>query len=105
MSEAEMNNIIEEEDEENEENEDYITLVDDNGNEVSFETIGTVEYKERWFAVLIPFDEEDNGVVILEIVPSEDPEYDDFAAVEDDNLLNEVFEKFKKEYNGEYEFE
>ena len=99
MNENEMNNIPEEE------NEDYITLVDENGEEVSFEIIGTLEYKERWFAVLIPFDEEDDGVVILEMVPSENPEYDEFVAVEDDVLLNEVFEKFKKDYSGEYEFE
>ena len=55
--------------------------------------------------MLLPFDEEDDGVVILEIIPSEDPEFDDFVAVEDEDLLNDVFEEFKKNYSGEYEFE
>ncbi|MBR6243445.1 MAG: DUF1292 domain-containing protein [Ruminococcus sp.] len=86
-------------------NEDYITLTDDDGNDVSFEIIGTVEYKDRLFAVLLPFDDEDDEVVILEILPGEDPEYDDFVSVEDDDLLSEVFEEFKKNYSGDYEFE
>ena len=43
--------------------------------------------------------------MILEILPGEDPEYDDFVSVDDDALLNEVFEEFKKNYTGEYEFE
>ncbi len=92
-------------DEQEEEQENYITLTDENGEDVSFELIGEVEYNERMFAVLIPFDEEDDGVVILEIVPTEDPEFDEFVSIDDDKLLNDVFEKFKKEYNGYYDFE
>ncbi|MBQ6213087.1 MAG: DUF1292 domain-containing protein [Ruminococcus sp.] len=88
-----------------EDNENYITLTDDDGKDVSFEILDTVQYNERLFAVLLPFDEEDDGVVILEIIPSEDPEFDDFVAVEDEDLLNDVFEEFKKNYSGEYEFE
>lgn len=95
-----INNISEDE-----VNENYITLTDDNGDDVSFEMLGTVEYQDRLFAVLIPFDEEDDGVVILELVPTDDPEYDEFLGVDDDVLLNEVFEEFKKNYEGEYEFE
>ena len=91
--------------EEDEANENYITLTDENGEEVSFEVLDTLEYKERGFAVLLPFDEEDEGVVILELVPSEDPEFDEFVAVEDEALVMEVFEEFKKNYKGEYEFE
>lgn len=99
---SDINNNI---DEMNEPQEEYITLIDDNGEEVSFELLDIVEYKERSFGVLLPFDEEDDGVVILELIPTDDPEYDDFVSVEDDALLNEVFEKFKKNYQGEYEFE
>lgn len=100
MSDMFENNI-----DETEENENYITLTDDDGNEVSFEILDTVEYKERLFAVLLPFDEEDDGIVILEIIESEDEDFDDFIAVEDDALLEEVYTEFKKNYKGEYEFE
>ena len=90
-----INNIPDEE-----VNENYITLTDDNGEDVSFEMLGTVEYQDRLFAVLLPFDEDDDGVVILELVPTEDPEYDEFLGIDDEALLNEVFEEFKKGYNG-----
>ncbi|MBR3422562.1 MAG: DUF1292 domain-containing protein [Ruminococcus sp.] len=100
-----MSDIIENNNEELEENENYITLTDDDGNEVSFEILDTVEYKERVFAVLLPFDEEDDGIVILEIIESEDEDFDDFVAVEDEALLEEVYTEFKKNYKGEYEFE
>ncbi|MDE5621208.1 MAG: DUF1292 domain-containing protein [Ruminococcus sp.] len=53
---------------------------------------------------LLPFDEEDDGVVILEIMPSDD-ENGEFLSIDDEELLYAVFEKFKKEYSGEYEFE
>lgn len=96
---------FEEKNEFDEENENYITLTDDDGNDVSFEVIGEVEYQERYFAILIPFDEEDEGVVILEIVPSDNEEMGEFLSIDDDQLLNDVFEKFKTEYEGEYEFE
>lgn len=91
--------------EENEEIENYITLTDDDGNEVSFEIIGMLDYEDKTFAVLLPFDEEDDGVVILEVIPGEDPEFDEFVSVDDESLLNRVFEEFKKNYSGEYEFE
>ncbi len=100
-----MNDMNENIEEFEEDNENYITLADDEGNEASFEIIGTVNYKERIFAVMIPFDEEDDGIVILEIIPSDEPESDEFIAVEDEKLLDEVFEEFKKNYQGEYEFE
>ena len=100
MNEKEFDELEEEEAAEN-----YITLTDDDGNEVSFEIIGTVEYKEHLYAVLLPFDDEDDEVVILEVIPGETPEEDDFVSVDDDKLLGDVFEEFKKNYDGEYEFE
>ena len=100
MNEKELDELEEEESAEN-----YITLTDDDGNEVSFEIIGTVEYKEHLYAVLLPFDDEDDEVVILEVIPGETPEEDDFVSVDDDKLLGEVFEEFKKNYDVEYEFE
>ena len=91
--------------EEEDEIENYITLTDDDGNEVSFEIIGTVEYSDHLYAVLLPFDDEDDEVVILEVIPGETPEEDDFVSVNDDELLGKVFVEFKKNYDGEYEFE
>lgn len=87
--------------EELEDNENYITLTDDDGQDISFEVLDTIEYKDRLFAVLLPFEDEDDEVVILEIIPGEDPEMDDFVTVDDENLLNEVFEEFQKRADEE----
>ncbi|MBR4509167.1 MAG: DUF1292 domain-containing protein [Ruminococcus sp.] len=100
-----MSDIIENNNEELEDNENYITLTDDDGNDVSFEILDFVTYKEHDYAVLLPFDEEDDGIVILEVVPAEDPEYDDFIAVDDEALLEEIYTEFKNKYEGDYEFE
>jgi uncharacterized protein YrzB (UPF0473 family) len=100
MNEKELDELEEEDEIEN-----YITLTDDDGNDVSFEIIGNVEYKDHLYAVLLPFDDEDDEVVILEVIPGETPEEDDFVSVDDDELLGKVFEEFKKNYDGEYEFE
>lgn len=87
------------EDFEDEENENYITLTDDDGNEVSFEVLDTIEYKDRVFSVLLPFDDEDDEVVILEMLfNGDDPEFVDFVSVEDEALLEEVFAEFQKRY-------
>jgi len=88
-----------------EEIENYITLTDDDGNDVSFEILGTVEYEDHLYGVLLPFEDEDDEVVILEIIPGETPDEDDFVSVDNDELLGKVFEEFKKDYDGEYEFE
>ena len=40
----------------------------------------------------------------LGIIPNLDSA-DEFVSVEDDGLIEKVFEEFKKNYDGEYEFE
>ena len=84
--------------------ENYITLTDDEGNDISFEIIGTVDYVCHLYAVMIRFDDEDDEVVILEIIPTENPDESEFLSVDDDDLLGEIFEEFKKNYDGEYDF-
>lgn len=87
--------------EEMEDNGSFITLTDDNGEDVSFEVLDFIDYKEREFAVLLPFEDTEDEVVILEVVPGEDEETDEFISVEDDSLLDEVFEEFLKRCEDE----
>lgn len=84
-----------------EDNGSFITLTDDNGEDVSFEVLDVIDYKEREFAVLLPFEDTEDEVVILEVVPGEDEETDEFISVEDDSLLDEVFEEFLKRCEDE----
>lgn len=98
-----MSENMEKNTEMDEENENFITLTDDNGEDVSFEVLDVIEYNEREFAVLLPFEDTEDEVVILEVIPGEDEETDEFISVEDDELLNEVFEEFLKRCDDEFE--
>lgn len=89
--------------EEMEDNGSFITLTDDNGEDVSFEVLDVIDYNEREFAVLLPFEDTEEEVVILEVIPGEDEETDEFISVEDDEILNEVFEEFLKRCDDESE--
>lgn len=80
-----------------EERDDILVLVDENGEEVEFEYLDTVEYEGEEYVVLIPVKAEEaevDEVVILRLEEGENGE-DAFATVEDDEILNAVFEEFK----------
>ena len=53
----------------------------------------------------IPFDEEDEDLVIIEVIEGDEEDSEEFIAVEDEALATAVYEEFKKNYEGEYEFE
>lgn len=78
------------------ENIDLITLQDENGADVRFEILGLVEYESENYAVMLPFDEpEVNEVTILKVL-EEDEETDLYLGIDDNELIQAVFEEFKK---------
>ncbi len=81
---------------ENEEELDVVELKDDEGKIFKFYHIGTIEHKERWFAFFQPAEKIDgvnpDEVVIFEIVGDEGDE--SLAPIEDQKLLDEVYEAF-----------
>lgn len=80
-----------------------ITLEDEEGNEVEFEFLDIVEHKGEEYIVLIENDEDADEVVILKINPI-DEETEEYVSIDDDALLDTVFEKFKKKYEGDINF-
>ncbi len=80
-----------------------ITLEDEEGNEVEFEFLDIVEYDGEEYIVLIENDENADEVVILKI-NAVDEETEEYVSIEDDALLDTIFEKFKKKYEGEIDF-
>ncbi len=80
-----------------------ITLEDEEGNEVEFEFLDIVEYEGEEYIVLIENDEDADEVVILKINPI-DEETEEYVSIDDDALLDTVFEKFKKKYEGDINF-
>lgn len=87
------------------ENEDaLITLVDDEGNEVEFEFLDVVEYEGEEYIVLIENDEDADEVVILKINPIDD-NTEEYVSIDDEDLLQKLFDIFKKKYEGEINFQ
>ena len=94
---------------EEEELDNIIILNDEDGNEVRFEFLDLVELDEEEYVVLLPVSEEgeeDEGeVVILKLEDTdEDSEEESYVGVEDEEILNKVFEIFKEKYKDEFNF-
>ena len=86
---------------------EIITLEDDLGNEQDFEFLDTVEYEGEEYIVLLPVDaaeDEDNEVMILK-VESLDDENESYAGIDDEDVLQSVFDIFKERYKDEFDFE
>ena len=72
---------------------DFVTLIDEDGNEVEFEHIDTVEYEGVTYLAFIPAElsvEEDAEVVIMQVVTDENGE-ELLEGVEDDDITDAVF--------------
>ena len=81
------NNISEEE------LDNIIVLNDENGEEVKFE-----------FLDLVELDEEEGEVVILKVEDTESEEEESYVSVDDEEILNKVFEMFKEKFKDEFNF-
>ena len=85
-----------------EEMENIVYLSDEDGNEVAFEYLDSVEYNGEEYVVLISTDENDDEVVILKVEPTPDDEdEEDFVTVESEEVAQAVFDIFK-ERNKDY---
>ncbi len=89
---------------------DLIVLLDDDGEEHSFEILDTIEHEDKTYYALLPlFDdpedqvESDGQYYIFEVVDEDGEEQ--LAEVEDDDLrdeLDEIFtERFESLYDGD----
>ena len=88
---------------ENEEEISILSLTDEDGNEVEFEIIDSIEYEGKEYLILMPLDEESNEIVILEIQPV-DEENENYVAVEDEAILDTVYGIFKERYKDVLDF-
>ena len=86
------------------EEENILTLTDENGVETAFEYLDVIEYQGTEYLILMPAEEESDEIVILLIEPV-DEENENYLAVEDEKLLNAVYEIFKEKYKDILTFE
>ena len=81
-----------------------LTLTDENGADVEFEYLDCIEYEGKEYLILLPVDEEEAEIVILEVEPV-DEENENYLAVTDDAVLEAVYAIFKEKFQDVLEFE
>ena len=89
---------------EEEEEVSILTLTDENGVETDFEYLDCIPYQDKEYLVLLPTDEAETNVVILEVEPV-DEENENYLSVQDEALLNAVYDIFKEKYQDVLTFE
>ena len=97
-------------DENNEELDNVVILNDEDGNEVKFEFLDLIELDDEEYVVLLPMaedgEEEEGEVVILKVEDNDDENSDEesYVSIEDEDVLNKVFEMFKEKFKDEFDF-
>ena len=78
------------------EHENIVELIDENENIVKFDHIMTLEHEGEKYALLSPIDDlediDEGEVVIMRIEEGEDQ--DAYVGIEDDDLLETIFQKY-----------
>lgn len=90
-----------------EELDNIIVLNDEDGNEVNFEFLDLVELDGEEYVILLPTDEasdEPGEVVILQVEDTDSEDEESYVSVEDEEVLNKVFEMFKEKFKDEFDF-
>ena len=99
-----MENLENELTPEQEEETSILTLTDENGEDVDFEYLDCLTYQDKEYLVLMPTDEAETQIVILEVEPVDD-ENENYLAVEDEAVLDAVYGMFKEKYKDILTFE
>lgn len=86
----------------NEEN--IITLNDEDRNEIKFEFLDLISYRQKDYVVMLPLEDSDGQVVILQLEEVDD-ETESYIGVENEFVLETVFSLFKERNKDFYEFE
>ena len=95
---------------EEEELDNIIILNDEDGNEVKFEFLDLIELDNEEYVVLLPVteegEEEEGEVVILKVEDTDDEDADEesYVSIEDEDILNKVFEIFKEKFKDDFDF-
>ncbi len=94
-----------------EEEDNIVELIDDDGEKYRYEHLMTFEYEGEWYCAMTPAlpaeeeseDEEDEGeeVAFFHIVGEEEDEH--LEIIEDDDLLDELFEEFNRIWDEDEE--
>lgn len=84
-----------------------ISLTDENGKDVRFEFLDLIEYRNNTYTVLLQIlsnGETDDTPVILQVKSDEYSDEETYINVDDQQILNAVFEIFKERNKDEFNF-
>ena len=85
---------------------DFVTIIDDDGNEFELELLDTIDYNSESFAAFLPTDmdedDPDYGLIILSVVNDENGD-ELFESIDDDDKLQQVYEMFMTIFEAEDE--
>ena len=87
-----------------EEESGILTLTDEDGQEVDFEYLDCIDYDGKEYLVLMPADQAETQIVILEVEPV-DEENENYLSVNDEEVLDAVYGIFKERYKDILTFE
>ena len=87
-----------------EEETSILTLTDENGQDVEFEYLDCIDYMGKEYLVLMPVESESAEIIILQVEPV-DEENENYLSVQDEGILNAVYEMFKEKYADVLTFE
>ena len=99
-----MENLDMTPDAQQEEESSILTLTDENGQDMDFEYLDCLTYQGKEYLILMPVDEAETQIVILEVEPVDD-ENENYLAVEDEAVLDPVYGIFKEKYKDILTFE
>ena len=76
---------------------DFVTIVDDDGQEFELELLDTMDYNGKSYTAFLPADmaedDPDYGMIILRSQPDENGE-EIYESIDDDDELQDVYEHF-----------
>ena len=76
---------------------DFITIIDDDGQEFELEVLDTMDYNNETYTAFLPADMDENdpdyGMIILRVVQDENGD-DLYESIDDEAQLQDVYEHF-----------
>lgn len=81
-----------------------IVLTGADGTQVNFEFLDLIQYLGKHYAVLMPVNEDDGEVVIMQLDESGSGDEETYLEVSDDSIVQAVFQLFKEKNKEYYNF-
>lgn len=83
---------------------DILEFTDQDGNVDKFEFLDLITYEGTDYAVLLPDKKDADSVYIFEVVEELDSDTDTYLGIDDQDLVDRVYEAFMKKHKDDFNF-